>query len=88
MVRAYENRPLGPDGVGYLPGAIDMSEGSNFVVDRAGIINQDISVIGVPTEGNLIGNKTIARGEYPGIWAAAVIRQLEGRERALDHENS
>jgi hypothetical protein len=84
MVRAYENRPLGSDGVGYLPGAIDMSEGSNFVVDRAGMINQDISVIGIPTEGNLIGNKTIARGEYPGIWAADIIRQLECRERALD----
>jgi hypothetical protein len=88
MVRAYENRPLASDGVGYLPGAIDMSEGSNFVVDRAGVINQDISVIGIPTEGNLVGNKTIARGEYPGIWAAEIIRQLECRERAADHENS
>lgn len=65
-----------------------MTEGSNFVVDRAGIINQDISVIGIPTEGNLVGNKTITRGEYPGIWAANIIRQLECRERALDHENT
>lgn len=83
LVRAYENRSVNPDVSAYCPGAIDMTEGSNFVVDGEGIGNQDISVIGIPTEGNLIGNKTIARGDYPGTWAAEVIRQLECRERAL-----
>ena len=83
LVRAYENRSMSPDVSGYCPGAIDMTEGSNFVVDGQGIGNEDISVIGIPTEGNLIGNKTIARGDYPGTWAAEVIRQLGCRERAL-----
>lgn len=83
LVRAFENQSLTPDVAGYIPGAIDMTEGSNFVLDREGIPNEDISVVGIPTEGNLIGNKTIARGDYPGIWATEVIRQLECRERAL-----
>lgn len=88
MVRAYENRPMGSDSVGYVPGAIDMSEGLNFVINREGILNKDISVIGIPTEGNLVGNKTIARGDFPCIWAAEVIKQLQWRERALDDENT
>ena len=83
LVRAYENRSLSPDIPGYCPGAIDMTEGSHFVVDGEGIGNEDISVIGIPTEGNLIGNKTIASGDYPGVWATEVIRQLGCRERAL-----
>jgi len=74
---------LSPDVLGYVPGAIDMTEGSNFVVDAEGVANEDISVIGIPTEGNLIGNKTIARGDYPGTWAAQVVRQLACKERTL-----
>jgi hypothetical protein len=81
LVRAFENRS--PDMPSYVPGAIDMTEGSNFVVDGEGVVNEDISVTGIPTEGNLIGNKTIARGDYPGIWAAQVVRQLARKERAL-----
>ena len=81
IVRPYENRSR--DDSAYSPGAIDMIEGSNFVVNDEGVSNEDISVIGIPTEGYLIGNKTIARGDYPGIWAAEVIRQLRCRERAL-----
>jgi hypothetical protein len=84
IVRAYENRSLNPEVSGYCPGAIDMTEDSNFVVDGEGVGNQDISVIGIPTEGNLIGNKTIARGDYPGTWAAEVVRQLGCREQALE----
>ncbi len=83
LARPYENRSVSPEVSPYCPGAIDMTEGSNFVVDGEGIGNEDISVIGIPTEGNLIGNKTIARGEYPGTWAAQVVRQLETKERAL-----
>ena len=81
-VRAYENRSLRADGLAYCPGAIDMMEGSNFVIDVAGVANEDISVIGIPTEGNLVGNKTITRDDYPGIWAAEVIAQLRVRERS------
>ena len=84
IVRAYENRSLNPELSGYCPGAIDMTEDSNFVVDGEGVGNEDISVIGIPTEGNLIGNKTIARGDYPGTWAAEVIRQLGCRDQALE----
>jgi len=84
LVRPYENRSVDPEVAAYRPGAIDMTEGSNFVVDGEGIGNEDISVIGIPTEGNLIGNKTIARGDYPGRWAAQIVRQLELKERALE----
>jgi hypothetical protein len=80
LVRAFENRSLT---LAYMPGAVDMTEGSNFVVDGEGIVNEDIAVIGIPTEGNLIGNKTIARGDYPGTWAAQVVRQLACKEWAL-----
>jgi hypothetical protein len=83
LVRVFENRSLNPEVSGYCPGAIDMTAGSNFVVDGEGIGNEDISVIGIPTEGNLIGNKTIARGDYPGTWAAEIVRQFECKERAL-----
>jgi hypothetical protein len=84
IVRAFENRSLNPEISGYCPGAIDMTEGSNFVVDGEGVGNEDISVIGIPTEGNLVGNKTIARGDYPGTWAAEVVRQLRCRDQALE----
>jgi hypothetical protein len=82
IVRAYQNRSLDPEISGYCPGAIDMIEGSNFVVNGDGVGNEDISVIGIPTEGNIVGNKTIARGDYPGTWAAQVIKQLGCREQA------
>ena len=80
LVRAFENRS---PTLAYMPGAIDMTEGSNFVIDGEGVVNEDISVIGIPTEGNLVGNKTIARGDYPGTWAAQVVRQLACKEWAL-----
>jgi hypothetical protein len=60
-----------------------MVEGSNFLVDGEGVGNEDISVIGIPTEGNLVGNKTITRDAYPGIWAREVVRQLGCREQTL-----
>lgn len=86
MVRAYENRSTSADGSEYCPGAIDMMEGSNFVINAKGAVNEDISVIGIPTEGNLVGNKTLVRDDYPGIWAAQVVKQLSHRERTLEHE--
>jgi hypothetical protein len=86
MVRAYENRSLSADESAFSPGAIDMMEGSNFVIDAAGVVNEDIAVIGIPTEGNLVGNKTIVRDSYPGIWAAQIIKQLSDRERAPQDE--
>lgn len=81
LVRVYENRTLTEDGSSYCTGAIDMTAGSQFVVDEGGVGNKDISVIGIPTEGNLVGNKTITRDDYPGIWAADVMTQLHAQER-------
>jgi hypothetical protein len=82
MVRAFENRLTCIDSSAYRPGAIDMTEEARFVIDGEGIGNEDIAVIGIPTEGNLVGNLTVARDKYAGIWAAEVIAQLRRRERA------
>jgi len=82
MVRAYENRSSDAETPSYCPGAIDMTTGSRFVVDDKGIGNQDISVIGIPTEGNLVGNLTLTRDAYSSIWAAGVMRQLRHREQS------
>jgi FAD-NAD(P)-binding len=82
MVRAFENRPATSDGSAYRPGAIDMTEEARFVIGEAGTGNEDIAVIGIPTEGNLVGNLTVARDKYAGVWAAEVIEQLRRRERA------
>jgi hypothetical protein len=80
MVRAFENRLMSRDASAYAPGAIDMTEGARFVVNDESIGNEDIAVIGIPTEGNLVGNLTVARDNYAGIWAAEVIEQLRRRE--------
>lgn len=82
MVRAYENRSMLRDSSAYCPGAIDMTEGSRFVVDGEGVGNEDITVIGIPTEGNLVGNLTLARDDYSGTWASEVMAQLRSREQS------
>jgi hypothetical protein len=69
MIRPFRNAT-------YAPGAIDMTEGSQLVVDAEGNANEDISVIGIPTEGNLVGNLTIGRDPFAATWAAGVMRQL------------
>ena len=81
MVREYENQESVGDHRAHRPGAIDMTPTSQFVIDVSGKVNEDIAVIGIPTEGNLVGNLTLARDAYPGIWAAQVIEQLRQRER-------
>ena len=78
MIRGFRNQA-------YSPGAIDMTEGSRFVVDGEGHANEDIAVIGIPTEGNLVGNLTIARDEYAGRWAAQVMQQLRVGARPTAH---
>jgi hypothetical protein len=82
MARAYENRPLAGESFSYCPGAIDMVQSSRFIIDSRGVANQDIAVIGIPTEGNLVGNFTVTRDSYAGLWAAEVIRQLRIREHS------
>jgi hypothetical protein len=82
MARAFENRLTIRDDSAYCPGAIDMTEGSRFVVNGEGVGNEDIAVVGIPTEGNLVGNLTLARDDYAGVWAAEVIRQLRCREQS------
>jgi hypothetical protein len=81
MVRAYENRFCG-NPAAYCPGAIDMTEGTQFVINDQGIANEDIAVVGIPTEGNLVGNLTLARDDYSAIWAAEVVRQLRCRQES------
>jgi FAD-NAD(P)-binding len=85
MVRAYENRLMARDSFAYRPGAIDMTEGSRFVVDAEGTGNEDITVIGIPTEGNLVGNLTLARDDYSRTWAAEIISQLRCREETWSY---
>jgi FAD-NAD(P)-binding len=85
MVRAYENRSSDHEMPSYCPGAIDMTAGPRFIVDEKGIGNVDISVIGIPTEGNLVGNLTLTRDGYAGIWAASVMDQLRRREHSSSH---
>lgn len=80
MIRAFENRETGRGSTAYSPGAIDMTAGSRFVIGANGSPNEDIAVTGIPTEGNLIGNLTMARDAYSSRWAAQVIEQLRGRE--------
>ncbi len=76
MVRAFENRPPASGQAPFRPGAIDMTRDSRFVIGTAGVPNEDIAVIGVPTEGNLVGNFTVARDRWAGVWAKEVLRQL------------
>ncbi len=79
MVRTFENRSTGADHGSYRPGAIDMTRESRFVIGASGVPNEDIAVIGVPTEGNLVGNFTVARDRWAGVWARQVLRQLRAR---------
>ena len=83
MVRPFENRPATSDVAAYRPGAIDMTKDARFVVGETGTGNEDIAVIGIPTEGNLVGNLTVARDKYASVWAAEVVSQLRAREQAL-----
>lgn len=82
LVRPYQNQSVDRDGPSYCPGAIDMIKGFQFVVDKGGVSNPDIAVIGIPTEGNLVGNLTVTQDDYPGSWAAQVIRQFASQERS------
>jgi FAD-NAD(P)-binding len=70
MIRAFRNHA-------YTPGAIDMTRGSRFAIRRDGTPNEDIAVIGIPTEGNLVGNLTIGRDAYAGRWAGEVLASLK-----------
>ena len=72
MIRAFRNQS-------YAPGAIDMTQGTRFVIDAHGNVNEDICVIGIPTEGNLVGNLTIGRDPYAAAWAEGVMSQMVRR---------
>jgi len=70
MIREFKN--TSPDAT-YATGAIDMSRESQYVIDRHGEVNADITVYGAPTEGNLIGNFVISRDSYASTWAANLL---------------
>ena len=63
------------------PGAIDMADPTRFVVGEDGVANEDVAVIGIPTEGNLVGNATMERDSFAGKWAEEVMRQLQRVDR-------
>ena len=88
MVRAYENGSRNEDGSSYCSGAIDMIKGSRFVVDSEGVGNPDLAVIGIPTEGNLVGNLTVTRDGYAGLWAKDIMRQLRAREQSWSAQSA
>lgn len=82
MLRPFENRSSVGQEPAYQPGAIDMTEDTQFVVDARGAANDDMAVIGIPTEGNLLGNFSVTRDDYAGRWAATILRQLHRRQVA------
>ncbi|MFT4925959.1 MAG: hypothetical protein ACI8WB_002054 [Phenylobacterium sp.] len=73
MIRPFINHGANQD---YQPGAIDMTPDSQCVIGLDGQVNADICVIGIPTEGNIIGNESVTTGHYPGLWAKQVLAQL------------
>lgn len=77
MIREFENRL---EQSSYRPGAIDMTQDSRFVINATGAVNQDIAVIGIPTEGNLVGNLTMGRDKHASVWAAEIIKQLRNND--------
>jgi hypothetical protein len=81
-IKAFENPALVPGEPSYRPGAIDMTDPTRFVVAANGVANEDIAVIGIPTEGNLVGNLTLERDPFAGMWANQVMRQLRDVETA------
>jgi uncharacterized NAD(P)/FAD-binding protein YdhS len=57
----------------YVPGAIDMTPGTQCVISTDGAANENLAVIGIPTEGNFVGNLTIGRDPFAARWAREVI---------------
>jgi uncharacterized NAD(P)/FAD-binding protein YdhS len=57
----------------YLPGAIDMTEGTQNVIGADGDVHENIAVIGIPTEGNFVGNLTIGRDPFAARWAREAV---------------
>ena len=53
------------------------------MVDERGRANEDIAVIGIPTEGNLLGNLDVTRDEFAGVWAADVLGQLHSARDSM-----
>jgi hypothetical protein len=64
---------------GYRPGAIDVTPDTQCVIGADGIANPDIAVIGIPNEGNLVGNLTVTRSPFSARWAVHTVEQLSNR---------
>lgn len=69
MIRPHSNG-------GFEPGAIDMTPETQLVVGRAGNVDDVIAVIGIPTEGNLVGNLNVTPGPFSRHWAQRVALNL------------
>jgi len=82
LVRSFENTDRIGSGVGYRPGAIDHTERYHHVIDAQGRAQASLCVIGIPTEGNLLGNFTIVADGFPNTWAGqAVERMVKGETK-------
>ncbi len=81
-IRAFENRPASPGQPSYWPGAIDMTDPHRHVLGVNGMSNRNIAVIGIPTEGNLVGNLTMARDSFANRWAGEVVGHFHCIEAA------
>jgi uncharacterized NAD(P)/FAD-binding protein YdhS len=57
----------------YAPGAIDMTPGTQYVIGADGDVHENIAVIGIPTEGNFVGNLTIGRDSFAARWAREAV---------------
>ena len=84
LVRAFENQAATPGEPGYCPGAIDHTKDTHFVIDRDGVVNRQMVVIGIPTEGNLLGNFTIVPSKLSALWAKEIVDQLADRKAVLE----
>lgn len=74
LVRPFTNQ--NGDGKSYQPGALDHTDGTQRVIDAEGRAHPNLHVIGIPTEGNLLGNFTIVRGEVSDAWARETVARL------------
>lgn len=77
MIRRFENRGSGDALSVYRPGAIDHTPVEQHVVDAMGQANPNLSVIGIPTEGNLVGNFTIVPNHFPNTWARGAVARMQ-----------
>lgn len=76
LVRPYIIHDLARSEKPYSPGSIDHTSNHHHIIDANGNAHSNLSVIGIPTEGNLLGNFTIVSDGFPTNWAKQAVEQL------------